>query len=116
MKTNIVYVVTEGSYSDYHICAVFDNKEMAEKFIKKYCQNSFRDIAEIEEWEIKNILKVAMGLEWVAYDKEQESFELTEKGRRAYEEYFSNLTIDSGECLLLKNVEAKFKRRIRIEK
>ena len=29
-----LYVVTEGSYSDYHICAIFRNKELAEDYIK----------------------------------------------------------------------------------
>ena len=43
MKT--VYVCTEGEYSDYHICGVFDNKELAEKFCQQFG-------CEIEEWNL----------------------------------------------------------------
>lgn len=28
-----LYVVTAGEYSDYHICAIFTNKEKAEKYV-----------------------------------------------------------------------------------
>jgi hypothetical protein len=30
------YVVTDGDYSDYRIVAVFDDKELASKFVEKY--------------------------------------------------------------------------------
>jgi len=29
-----IYVITEGEYSDYHICGVFENKELAEEVAK----------------------------------------------------------------------------------
>lgn len=44
MKT--IYVVTSGSYSDYGINAVFDDKELAEKFVKLHGSNY-----DIEEYE-----------------------------------------------------------------
>ena len=44
MKT--VYILTEGSYSDYHIVATFSTKELAEE-AKKHCPYS-----EIEEYEL----------------------------------------------------------------
>lgn len=44
---NTIYVCTKGSYSDYHICGVFDDKKLAKEFCKKFCKD-----AEIEEWEI----------------------------------------------------------------
>jgi hypothetical protein len=44
MKT--IYILTEGSYSDYHIVATFSTKELAEE-AKKHCPYS-----EIEEYEL----------------------------------------------------------------
>ena len=31
---NKIYIVTSGEYSDYHICAVFSNKEKAEEYVQ----------------------------------------------------------------------------------
>ena len=44
---NTIYVCTEGSYSNYHICGIFDDKELAEIFCEKFC-----DHAVIEEWKL----------------------------------------------------------------
>lgn len=44
---NKIYVVTNGSYSDFRIKAVFDNLEMAEAYQKTYNYNE-----EIEEFEL----------------------------------------------------------------
>jgi hypothetical protein len=44
----VVYIVTDGSYSDYHICAVFSNKKDAER----YCKLTKSD--EVEIWDIDN--------------------------------------------------------------
>lgn len=43
MKT--IYVVTDGEYSDYHICGVFDNNDLANKFCDKFGGG-------IEEWDL----------------------------------------------------------------
>lgn len=48
MKT--IYVCTEGCYSDYHICGVFDNRELAEKFAETF------DCG-IEEWPVNPFRK-----------------------------------------------------------
>lgn len=51
----IVYVVTSGEYSDYHIDAIFSTKEKAEEYIKihaRYNQGYYSDRAGIEEWEM----------------------------------------------------------------
>ena len=48
--TKIVYVVTEGTYSDYQIQALFSDYETA----KKYCACWNRNYPEIEEWKIDN--------------------------------------------------------------
>ena len=45
----MIYVITKGSYSDYHICAVATNKERAEE-LKKMYSNGY-DYPEIEEFE-----------------------------------------------------------------
>jgi hypothetical protein len=34
---NVIYVVTQGSYSDYHICGVFDDQRLAERMADKLC-------------------------------------------------------------------------------
>jgi len=33
-----IYLVSEGSYSDYSISAVFDSEELAERYIQLYCK------------------------------------------------------------------------------
>lgn len=43
-----VYVITKGTYSDYHICAVTLDKDTAVKLAKKYSEESW-DEAVIEE-------------------------------------------------------------------
>lgn len=45
-----VYIVTEGTYSAYHICAVFTNKESAEEYIKWHFEEEY-DHPHIEEYE-----------------------------------------------------------------
>ena len=45
---NTIYVCTEGSYSNYHICGVFDDEELAEQFCKKFCGKN----AIVEEWKL----------------------------------------------------------------
>ena len=46
--SNIVYVITKGCYSDYHICAVTLSKARAEN-LKKWFSDDFNN-AEIEEF------------------------------------------------------------------
>lgn len=47
-----VYVITEGNYSDYHICTVTTNKERAEKLVKIFSDNW--DDAKIEEYDTES--------------------------------------------------------------
>jgi len=54
MKT--IYVLTEGSYSDYHIVGVYSTKELAEE------AQSLHDCAEIEEYQLDNIPKYPPGM------------------------------------------------------
>ena len=46
----MIYVITRGSYSDYHICAVASTQERAEQLRKMYTDRY--DTANIEEYEI----------------------------------------------------------------
>jgi hypothetical protein len=46
-----VYILTTGSYSDYHIVATFSTRELAEE-VKKLCGN---DDPEIQEYELDSL-------------------------------------------------------------
>ena len=46
-----VYIVTAGSYSQYHICAVYDTKEAAEYHVEHLLGRE-RDDAMVEEYEL----------------------------------------------------------------
>lgn len=47
-----VYIITQGEYSDYHIVAVFNIKEDAEKFVNYMSDKYHGDPYEIEEYDI----------------------------------------------------------------
>jgi len=49
-KMKTMYVVTSGSYSDYGIDAIFDTKELAQKFIDSFKGNSYNEFNGIEEF------------------------------------------------------------------
>ena len=60
---NIIYIVTEGNFSDYAICEVFANRESADKYVEyyngKYSKRpELKDWWRVEEWELKKELKV----------------------------------------------------------
>ena len=42
------YLVTQGYYSDYHVCGVFSSREKAEAFIKRFEKSTYES-PEIEE-------------------------------------------------------------------
>lgn len=50
-----VYIVTKGDYSDYTICQVFDDKELADEFAAQIR-------GDVEVYDISNELKYAKGL------------------------------------------------------
>ena len=80
MKT--AYIVTQGSYSDYHICGVFDKKELAEQYISAFGGGQRYDEMGIEEWEL-NPYKLELGKGYkpffVRMDKEGNSSEVLEE-------------------------------------
>jgi len=49
---NEVYVVTSGSYSDYRICAVFTDKNLAQKYIDSFKTRVYSDFNEIETYSL----------------------------------------------------------------
>jgi hypothetical protein len=53
-----IYVVTSGEYSDYHVVAIFSNKDVAEKFNK----DMLIEENKIEEWELDNVPEFPVGL------------------------------------------------------
>jgi len=50
MKKKIIYIVTEGEYSDYGIVAIFSTKEKAQNFISITAAPDDLSDYEIEEW------------------------------------------------------------------
>ena len=66
---NKVYIVTSGTYSDYAIEEVFDNREDAEKYICLHDNDSYLDMR-VEEYdiyknaELKNV-KVHYGIYFI---------------------------------------------------
>jgi hypothetical protein len=46
-----IWAVSEGSYSDYRVKAVFSSKEKAEAFLDAYKRRRFTDDPDIEEFE-----------------------------------------------------------------
>lgn len=51
-----VYIITKGVYSDYHICAVTLDKNIAEKLCRAYTDND-RHKAWIEEYDLNERLE-----------------------------------------------------------
>lgn len=50
-----VYVVTEGSYSDYHIVAIFSDENNADIYAALLNSTPRRDGAEVAEWDIDDV-------------------------------------------------------------
>jgi hypothetical protein len=49
---NKIYVVTSGEYSDYHIDGIFDNKDKANAFVKKFSSDDYGGKCYVEEYEL----------------------------------------------------------------
>lgn len=74
----IVYVITEGSYSDYHIVGVTLDKETAEQFVKN--RKHKHDEFEIEEYDtgfIKEVIEKQAF--FVRYDIESKSYSVQDR-------------------------------------
>ena len=56
-----VYIVTDGDYSDYHIEAVFTDKEKAEKYASLHCYDA------VEEYDADKIEVKGEVEPWVAH-------------------------------------------------
>jgi len=51
MGKKIVYLVTEGTHSDYGVLAIFSKKKLAEEFIERYSPYSYDDVR-VEEYKL----------------------------------------------------------------
>lgn len=72
-----VYVITKGTYSNYHICAVATDKEKAEKLAKIYTDRD--DDAGVEEYDTEAEVDLLAGR--IPYEVE---FDPCGEVRRAY--------------------------------
>lgn len=64
IMAQIIYIVTQGEYSDYHIEAVFSTRALADKFIGNAPDGEY----EISAWEIDAERKPRRwGKEWACY-------------------------------------------------
>lgn len=78
MKT--AYVVTSGEYSDYSIRGVFDNRELAEKFVALLTDE---DSPTIEEWPVNpsaRQLRAGYSIFFVRMDREGKAMEARQEG------------------------------------
>ena len=48
----VIYIVTEGSYSDYHICGVYDDEHLAKKHVEMYLDDYY---AQVEEYTLNEL-------------------------------------------------------------
>lgn len=78
---NVVYLVTDGEYEDYHICGVFSTKELAVKSFKFYGIDEGDD-RNISEYELDNNLNII------------------NSGLNSYEVYFDNGKNNTGVYLI----------------
>ena len=70
---DVVYVVTEGTYSDYHICGIFTTQENAEEYISVFFKDDRWSEYRIEEHDLNPYMaKFEEGLKpyFVRIDKE----------------------------------------------
>jgi hypothetical protein len=79
MKT--IYVVTQGDYSDYRICGVFDSEPLAKKFIETFSSAQQWYSMRIEEWKLNPYkLEIGKGYKpfFVRMSKEGDTLEIRE--------------------------------------
>jgi hypothetical protein len=73
-----LYVVTSGEYSDYEISAIFDTKELAEKYIDSFSLGYYTEMR-IEEYDLnpnKAALKKGHKAYFVRMDKDGNTKEI----------------------------------------
>ena len=79
MKQENIFIVTQGDYSDYHICGVFTSEELAQKFIDSFGIQKW-DVMRIEEYSL-NPLEIELRKGYIPFfvrmSKEGECIEIT---------------------------------------
>lgn len=95
-----VYVVTEGEYSDYHICGVFSTQEKADAYVA--AATTTHSQPRIETFELDTLIPPKSGRVYYAVInnadgsiyRQFEYVEIIEDGRRSWtEEWGSNKTL-----------------------
>lgn len=60
-----VWIVTEGSYSDYHIVAVFSSEEKAKEYVETYGEEDSYSLGDvIEEWDVDVVDDLPKGMKY----------------------------------------------------
>lgn len=89
-----VYVATDGFYSSYHICKIFDSREKAEEY-KKYMNLE----NEIEEYilnkEFEKFITISM---WLTYNIKNKTFSFTKNIHNTTERNKRRKYIENDEC------------------
>lgn len=84
-----IYVVTAGSYSDYHIEKIFTNKDKAEEFAK-WCYDSNG----VDEWDTEDELDVGkyyqISVQYRVYDNGKSEMPIVSVWNRASDDSHSN--------------------------
>lgn len=80
-----VYVVTRGEYSGYHIVAVFEKKEDADKFVAVRNDIYSYDKDQVEEYELNALAKYTYLIECHLRDGEEPDFYAIEATEQAFE-------------------------------
>jgi hypothetical protein len=70
-EQKIIYVVTAGEYSDYHIVGVFDDGALAHEFVERQNKAHGHDWGNVEEYLINELAPFMDNQEWkVWFDKD----------------------------------------------
>jgi hypothetical protein len=122
-----IYIVTNGSYSDYHIEAVFSTKAAAEAWLAEAQESSgfSADLPQIEEWPLDErageILRTAwrcgIRLDSGEFYGEEPLRALGKPQERTatVEEYPPQLPAFGGVCLVISYVSAEHARKLAVE-
>ena len=80
-----IYIVTSGTYSDYHIDGIFSTQELAEAYIKQF-QDKW-DKMEVEEWTLdpwKKELRKGYKAYFLHMDKEGNTLDISAQSYGTY--------------------------------
>ena len=88
-----IYVITQGSYSDYHICAVTDDPDKAEVIADYFGSTGWYVMPEIEEYDTDTLLPVVQGKIYFRVDFNNMGY-VTEVNEIKYDDYYHGEEIE----------------------